>query len=320
MGGKNLVIPVFLGIIILGGFAPFSFSSDLRISVTPEIEQAGVFFGHQVVEVKVSNPDFSDTAEAEGEPPVTVNGKILRMVQATDGNWYGYFAHVDQAQIADSTTNVDGQGTDFGTFCGPSSSILSGLFFVDVSDTVGIAVNSQDGIDGTDPSTSPIPSCNVSITPDDSINVLDKVPKINTKSPIGPGQLGMDSAAWPFIQLYPITEGLDAITIQYNVGGGAEIIRLDYVEQIPSAEELVNDLILQVQNTDISSKTETKLLSHLNKILNNLEDGNPNNDDKICNSLNSFENQVKSLAGKQITLEQAGSLIDSAELAKFILC
>jgi len=58
----------------------------------------------------------------------------------------------------------------------------------------------------------------------------------------------------------------------------------------------------------------------LNKILNNLEDGNPNNDKNICNSLKSFENKVKSQAGKQITFEQAKSLIDSAELAKSIIC
>ena len=71
---------------------------------------------------------------------------------------------------------------------------------------------------------------------------------------------------------------------------------------------------------DISSKSERKLLNHLNKILNNLEDGNPNNDNNICKSLNSFENQVKSQADKKITLEQAESLIDSAELAKSFIC
>ena len=43
--------------------------------------------------------------KAKGEPDVTVNGKILRMVQAVDGNWYGYFADRDQAQIADSTAS-----------------------------------------------------------------------------------------------------------------------------------------------------------------------------------------------------------------------
>ena len=235
----KFLIPVIISVLVVGGLTPFSFSNDLRISVTPEIEQAGVFFGHQVVEVKVSNPDFSDTTVAQGEQDVKVNGKILRMVQAIDGNWYGYFANVDQAQIADSTTDVNGEGTDFGTFCGPDSTILNGQFFVDVSDTVGIAVNSQDGIDGTDPPTAPIPSCDVPIIPDDSINVLDDVKQINPQPSVTrDGQIGMDGSAWPFIQLYRITEEV-GVTIQYNVGGDDEFITLDYLEQFPSAEELV---------------------------------------------------------------------------------
>ncbi len=309
---KNLVIPVFLSIILLGGSSPFSYSTDHRISVTPEIEQAGIFYGHQVVEVKVSNPDFAATDEVKGEQEVLVNGKILRMIQATDGNWYGYFAQIQQAQIADST-NAD--GVDFGTFCGPDSSILD----ISVSDTEGIAVNSQDGIDGTDGPTIPIPNCNGDINADDSMNVLENVIPINTDSPIGPGQLGMDASGWPFIQLYAITEETGA-HIQYNVGGISEIITLDYVEQIPSAEELTNDLIFQVQSMDISPKTETKLLNHLNKILGNLEDENPNNDKNICNLLNSFENKVHSMEGKQITNDQAQSLIDSVSSAKETLC
>ena len=48
--------------------------------------------GPQVIEVVVIDSDINDTDEAKGEPDVTVNGKILRMVQGVDGNWYGYFA------------------------------------------------------------------------------------------------------------------------------------------------------------------------------------------------------------------------------------
>lgn len=32
------------------------------------------------------------------------------MVQATDGNWYAYFANVEKAKIADSTVGLDGTG------------------------------------------------------------------------------------------------------------------------------------------------------------------------------------------------------------------
>ena len=73
--------------------------------------------GPQVIEVVVIDSDISDTDEAKGEPDVTVNGKILRMVQAVDGNWYGYFADKDMATMADATTTVSGAGLDFGKVC-----------------------------------------------------------------------------------------------------------------------------------------------------------------------------------------------------------
>jgi hypothetical protein len=34
---------------------------------------------------------IDDTDQAKGEPDVTINVKILGMVQTADGNWYGYF-------------------------------------------------------------------------------------------------------------------------------------------------------------------------------------------------------------------------------------
>ena len=66
--------------------------------------------------------DIKDTNQGKGEPDVTVNGNKLRMVQATDGNWYGYFADRDQAQRADAIqasigVGGIGGGLDFGTFC-----------------------------------------------------------------------------------------------------------------------------------------------------------------------------------------------------------
>ncbi len=78
------------------------------------------FNGPMVIEVVVVDPTISDTDEAKGGPDVTVNGKDLRMVQATDGKWYGYFAEVGQAQRADDAVALRGFagfGTDFGKFC-----------------------------------------------------------------------------------------------------------------------------------------------------------------------------------------------------------
>ena len=59
------------------------------------------FNGPMVIEVVVNDPAISDTDESKGEPDVTVNGQDLRMVQATDGKWYGYFS--DRAQEASET-------------------------------------------------------------------------------------------------------------------------------------------------------------------------------------------------------------------------
>ena len=59
--------------------------------------------GPQVIEVVVNDSDIDDTDDANGEPDVTVNGKILRMAQAVDGQWYGYFADRTHAQTADDT-------------------------------------------------------------------------------------------------------------------------------------------------------------------------------------------------------------------------
>ena len=49
-------------------------------------------YGPMVIEVVVSDSNIASLDDAHGEPDVTVNGKKLRMMQATDGNWYGYFA------------------------------------------------------------------------------------------------------------------------------------------------------------------------------------------------------------------------------------
>jgi hypothetical protein len=312
----GLVIPLIASVIVVGGLVPFSFSSEHTLSINPEIEQPGILYGYQVVEVKVSNPDLSDTMSAKGEPDVSVNGKIIRMTQANDGNWYGYIASFAQAQIADSSsTDVNGQKVNFGTFCGDDSTILG----INVDDTVGIAVNSQDGIEGTDPETDPTPDCNVTITPDDSINVLDDVPQINTKSPIGDGQIGVASGAWPFIQLYPITES-SGVTIQYVVGGGLEEIILQYIEESPSPDQLMNNLISQIEGLSLSSKSESKLTSHLNKILSNLDDGNDKNNKNICKSLDVFEKQLKPLTGKEISPSEAEDLSDLTKIAKQVIC
>jgi len=96
--------------------------------------------GPQVTEVVVIDSDIKDTDKGKGEPDVTVNGNKLRMVQTTDGNWYGYFADRDQAQKADAVQAAVGlggigAGLDFGTFCASTSDWATITF----SQTQGVA-------------------------------------------------------------------------------------------------------------------------------------------------------------------------------------
>ena len=93
-GGLTFAVP---------GMEP-AFAANANLFVSAENSQFDNYMsGPQVIEVVVIDSDINDTDEAKGEPDVTVNGKILRMAQAVDGNWYGYFADRDMAQIADST-------------------------------------------------------------------------------------------------------------------------------------------------------------------------------------------------------------------------
>ena len=86
-------------------------AANANLFVSAENSQFSNYFaGPQVIQVIVSDPDINRLDQAYGEPTVTVNGKKLRMAQATDGNWYAYFADSKQAQIADSTAPVDAKG------------------------------------------------------------------------------------------------------------------------------------------------------------------------------------------------------------------
>ncbi|MGI0040757.1 MAG: peptidase, partial [Nitrosopumilaceae archaeon] len=83
------------------------------------------FSGSMVVEVVIRDSSISDTDEAKGEPDVTINGKDLRMVQGSDGNWYAYFANMEKAKQADQIAfgGLAGESLDFGVFCAGSTDV-----------------------------------------------------------------------------------------------------------------------------------------------------------------------------------------------------
>jgi hypothetical protein len=111
-------------------------ASNANLFVSAENSQWNNYFaGPQVIQVVVADPDINRLDQAYGEPVVTVNGKRLRMAQATDGNWYAYFADRNQAIAAANTQlGITGKGLNFGGFCSSGSSLggnLGGLNFAD---------------------------------------------------------------------------------------------------------------------------------------------------------------------------------------------
>ena len=234
-GGMSFAIP---------GMEP-AFAANANLFVSAENSQFDNYMsGPQVIEVVVIDSDIDDTDEAKGEPDVTVNGKILRMVQAVDGNWYGYFADRTQASIADFTANrgAIGHGLDFGTFCGSATVYASGTatFF---SDTVGVAFPAQiqTGQQGNSTGAA-IPTTTCSTTGITTITnngtamqVIREAKDVNSGSATVPtGQIGLNGTSntvapgiWPFIQLYPLNPTGNVI-VQYNKGGGVQSTTLTF--------------------------------------------------------------------------------------------
>ena len=193
------------------------------LSVNPIKSQVNSYTsGPTLFEVIVNDSDIADISKPYIEPVVKVNDKILRMVQADDGKWYGYFTDLKMAQIADSTTNVAGEGLDFGTFCDNTQIIGSknaGLTFIDVlvSDTEGIAVpgTSSGGMQGS-VTGGKIASdtCAFSLTKNMTV-ISEPIPVLNNNTELG--QIGIFANVWPFIQLYNLPSTGDVL-VNYTHG------------------------------------------------------------------------------------------------------
>ena len=249
-GGMTFAVP---------GVMPAAYAANANLFVSAENSQFDNYMsGPQVIEVVVIDSDINDTDESKGEPDVTVNGKELRMIQAVDGNWYGYFADEDMANIADDTTTTAGTGLDFGEICELADSTVlhsgTGQFITDAN---AWTWNSAD--------------CAAPGTPGAFLNVLREAKDINTNvgTTNDTNPPGVDSDAWPFIQLYPLNPTGNVI-VQYNKGGGVQTTTLtfDTVDQYAGAEldrpsypqgsqvhVTVTDLWLNIDPTDEDSWT-----------------------------------------------------------------
>ncbi|MGY5141393.1 MAG: hypothetical protein ACW9W9_08375, partial [Candidatus Nitrosopumilus sp. Bin_571-38] len=287
--GRKITSLTLMTIMLAGGMTvassgmmPAAFAANANLFVSAENSQFDNYMsGPQVIEVVVIDSDINDTDQAKGEPDVTVNGKILRMVQAVDGNWYGYFADRKQASIADSTAGVTtgagvvGQGLDFGTLCATGSQ-TNGVVGVSVADTVGIAIPSTDtgGANGTSAGTALTVECLGATTGDvngTANNVVREAKTPNTTlTGDTDGQIGINGTAiWPFIQLYALNP-TGNVVIQYNKGGGVQSTTLtfDTVDQFAGASldravyplnsqvhATITDLWLNIDPTDEDSWT-----------------------------------------------------------------
>jgi len=183
------------------------------------------FFGAMVVEVIVRQQN-TQLDQSIGEPNVSVDGKRLRMVQSTDGNWYAFFANTDKAKQADqiALSGLPGQSIDFGVFC--SGSTPSQVFGVDFSQTDGVAIPDSANLTGTTQGNAAFSSCSGNATaPTSQNNVIRNIPFLNTNPKVLPGQIGINQNVWPLIQLFTFSE---SVHIEYNGAGSTQSVDLEY--------------------------------------------------------------------------------------------
>ncbi len=283
-------------IVAVPSMVPVAHAANANLFVSAENSQFNNYMsGPQVIEVVVIDSDINDTDEAKGEPDVTVNGKILRMAQAVDGNWYGYFADRDMALIADATSadSVNnnaraGEGIDFGYFCEAADAVNA--TGIDMSDTSGFASgNVTGGLNGTSSggaivtgSTLCGPGQQSFVSTGNNMTVVREAKTLNLNdganagstaalSATNAGQIGIltNGASWPIVQLYTLNP-TGNVVIQYNKGGGAQTTTLtfDTVEgfattsldrtiypQSAQVHLTVTDLWLNIDPTDEDSWT-----------------------------------------------------------------
>ena len=217
-------------------------ATNANLFVSAENSQFQNYFaGPQVIQVIVSDPDINRLDQAYGEPTVTVNGKKLRMAQATDGNWYAYFADSKESQLADHTAPVNAKGLNFGQFCNATAAFTA--TGVDFSETKGIAVAGSAA--STEPTGSASPSatvsaaCGATVAPvtehvvRESKTPNDSAPGLKGGQISTPGAVAAFDAAWPIIQLYDFSGFPTDVTVDYHKAGGDQIVPLHF-DRIPT--------------------------------------------------------------------------------------
>ena len=230
---KPFVLILFLGIFAVVGpslFVGLAYADNPNLFVSVENRKfENHFAGSMIVEVVVNDPNLKDRDQGLGEPDVTLNGKSLRMAQATDGSWYAYFANVNKAKVADQIafeSGTGGVGLDFGVFCDRDTD--PSVVGISLSETDGFAVPDSQGLSGFTQGTAKFSECTGSpaSSSSDLNNIVRKAKFLNSNSNVASGQIGLDPNAWPLVQLF----SFDDVTIVYNPGGPAQTVHLEYDE------------------------------------------------------------------------------------------
>ena len=225
-GGLTFAVP---------GMEP-AYAANANLFVSAENSQFDNYMaGPMVIEVVVIDSDISDTNEGEGEPDVTVQSKDIRMTQATDGNWYGYFADSDAAIAADATVGLAGKGLDFGVGCTTATAVTHSS--VTFSDTVGVFFPTN--ASATLELSGELNTCSETANTVDLMNVVreNKTANANVNTGNGLGQLNLNANTFPMIQLYDLNP-TGSVVVTYNKGGGAQSTTLtfDTVDQYANLE------------------------------------------------------------------------------------
>lgn len=224
------------------------------------------FYGPMVVEVIVSESN-NQLDQALGEPNVSVDGKRLRMIQGSDGNWHAFFANTAKAQQADQAalSGSPGQSIDFGVFC--SGSTAPSVLGVDISQTDGVAIPDSAGLSGTTQGTAGFTSCSGNATtPSSQNNVIRNPPSLNTNPKVPVGQVGINPNVWPLIQLFTFT---NAVHVEYDGSTGTQSVDLTYSDipnislkldrdAYPAGSDVfatINDIELSIDPTSRNSWT-----------------------------------------------------------------
>jgi len=236
----GIVSSIILLTIMLNGMPPVHASTNANLFVSAENSLFNNYFsGPQVIQVVVSDPDINRLDQAYGEPVVTVNGKRLHMAQATDGNWYAYFADRNQAIAAANTAPLSGKGLNFGGFCGPTST-FSPKTGVTYSDTKGFTLarggfGSQNFTIGTPITSGGLPACT---NTQDTLTSFQQEHVVRQNKTLNNNPSGFNAAAgsypnvWPIIQLYDFSAIPSTVTVDYQKAGGDQITTLTF-DRIP---------------------------------------------------------------------------------------